>query len=282
MTHTQFNGVPVTELRSPDGASVLIADHGAHLLSWKLADAQEVLYLSERSKYGAGDAIRGGVPIIFPQFGERGNGKRHGFARVCEWELQSSGIEDERAVVRYRLGSEQATSFAWPHDFELIYEIAFTSKELSLTLDVHNRGNAAMTFNAALHTYLRVADIAAVEISGLQHAAYIDQVQGGVQATQDDAMLTVDGEIDRIYLDVHKPLIVSCRQRSLSVRKQGFADVVVWNPWADKAAQLADMAADDYRSFVCVEAGAIEQAIILQAGESWRGVQSIAPGKARP
>jgi glucose-6-phosphate 1-epimerase len=282
MTRTQFNHVPATELRSPDGASALIADHGAHLLSWRLADGQEALYLSERSKYGASDAIRGGVPVIFPQFGERGNGKRHGFARVCEWQLQSSGIEGERAVARYRLSTEQAATFGWSHDFELNYEIAFTAKELTLTLDVHNRGNELMTFNAALHTYLRVADIAAVEVFGLQHANYIDQVQGGAQATQDNAVLTVGEEIDRIYLDVQKPLIVSCRQRSMSVRKQGFADVVLWNPWADKAAQLADMAPDDYRAFVCVEAGAIEHAISLQAGESWRGVQSIAPGKARP
>jgi glucose-6-phosphate 1-epimerase len=282
MTRTQFNDVPATELRSPDGASALIVDHGAHLLSWKLADDQEVLYLSERSKYGAGDAIRGGVPIIFPQFGERGSGKRHGFARVCEWQLQSSGIEGERAVARYRLGTEQAAVFGWSHDFELIYEIAFTAKELTLTLDVHHRGSAPMTFNAALHTYLRVADIDAVEISGLQHAGYIDQVQGGARATQVDAVLTVNGEIDRIYLDVQKPLIVSCRQRSLSVRKQGCADVVVWNPWANKAAHLTDMVADDYRAFVCVEAGAIGNAITLQAGESWRGVQSITPGKARP
>lgn len=282
MTRSLFNGIPVTELRSPDGASALIADHGAHLLSWKLGDGQEVLYLSERSRYGASDAIRGGVPIIFPQFGERGSGKRHGFARVCDWQLQSSGVEEERAVVRYRLDSEQAASFGWPHDFELTYEIAFTAKELTLTLDVQNRGATSMSFNAALHTYLNVADIAAVEISGLQYANYIDQVQGGIQAVQDDAALVINSETDRIYLDVQKPLIMSCRQRSLSIRKQGFADIVVWNPWAVKAAQLADMAPDGYRSFVCVEAGAIEHAITLGAGESWRGVQSIAPGKARP
>lgn len=282
MTRTQFNQQAATELRSPDGATALITDHGAHLLSWKLADGQEVLYLSERSKYGANDAIRGGVPIIFPQFGERGTGKRHGFARVCPWQLQSSGVEDERAVARYHLSGEQAAAFGWPVQFELHYEVAFTAKELTLTLDVQNRGAETMSFNAALHTYLSVADIAAVEIFGLQYANYLDQVQGGVQATQDDAVLAIDGEIDRIYLDVHKPLIVSCRQRSLSVRKQGFADVVVWNPWADKAAQLSDMPPDDYRSFVCVEAGAIEHAISLQPGESWRGVQSIAPGKARP
>lgn len=282
MTRTQFNNIPATELRSPDGATALITDHGAHLLSWKLADGQDVLYLSEGSKYGAGDAIRGGVPIIFPQFGERGNGKRHGFARSSQWQLQSSGVEDERAVARYGLSNEQVAVSGWPHQFALTYEVALTTKELTLTLNVQNKGDATMSFHAALHTYLRVADIAAVEIAGLQYTDYIDQVQGGVKATQDDALLAVNHEIDRIYLDVQKPLIVSCRQRSLSVRKQGFADVVIWNPWTDKAAQLSDMPAEDYRSFICVEAGAIGNAIELAPGENWRGVQSIAPGKARP
>ena len=280
MTRKQFNGIWATELTSPDGATALIADHGAHLLSWKPADGQEVLYLSERSRYGAGDAIRGGVPVIFPQFGERGSGKRHGFARVSAWELQSAGIEGERAAARYGLRGEATAQ--WPHAFALTYEIAFTSKELTLTLDVSNEGNAPMHFHAALHTYLSVADIAAVEISGLQYCSYLDQVRGGVQTVQDDAVLAVGSEIDRIYLDAQKPLIVSCRQRSLSVRKQGFADAVIWNPWSDKAAQLADMAADDYRGFICVEAGAIGNAIELAPGEAWRGVQSIAPGKARP
>jgi glucose-6-phosphate 1-epimerase len=48
---------------------------------------------------------------------------------------------------------------------------------------------------------------------------------------------------------------------------------VVWNPGAVKAAGLADMPAEDYRAFLCVEAGAIMQPVRLAAGTNWRGVQ---------
>lgn len=282
MTRKLVNDVWVTELQSPDGATATIADHGAHLLSWQPSAGQEMLYMSERSKYGAGNAIRGGVPIIFPQFGERGNGKRHGFARVMNWQQQFAGVEGERAVARFSLTGEGAATSGWSHRFALLYEVAFTAKELQMTLTVHNTGDVAWEFNAALHTYLHVADIGTVDIAGLQHNEFIDQPKGGIVAKQDDAALTIGEEIDRIYLGVHKPLILSDKLRTLSIRKHGFEDVVVWNPWKEKAAQLSDMSPEDFRAFVCVEAGAVAQPIVLQAGEKWQGTQSIAPGKARP
>ena len=102
-TRSMLHGIAVTHLRSSDGATATIADHGAHLLSWCPAGGMEALYLSPTSRYGATDAIRGGVPVIFPQFGEQGPGKRHGFARVRRWDLQSASIEDGAALARLTL-----------------------------------------------------------------------------------------------------------------------------------------------------------------------------------
>ena len=62
--------------------------HGAHVTSWKPArDHDERLFLSERSEFRAGTAIRGGIPVIFPQFAAEGPLPRHGFARTSEWTL---------------------------------------------------------------------------------------------------------------------------------------------------------------------------------------------------
>lgn len=46
---------------------------------------------------------------------------------------------------------------------------------------------------------------------------------------------------------------------------QGMPDVVLWNPWADKAKALADMGDEEFRHMVCVEpavagSGAVEVA----------------------
>ena len=77
----------VVQLTAPDGASATIALHGGHVLSWKPTGGAEQLYLSPRSEYVPGKAIRGGVPVCFPQFAERGPLPKHGFARTLPWEL---------------------------------------------------------------------------------------------------------------------------------------------------------------------------------------------------
>ena len=70
--YIDVHGTRCVRLRGEDGASALVALHGAHLLSWIPADGCERLFLSERARYDAGAAIRGGVPVIFPHFAARG------------------------------------------------------------------------------------------------------------------------------------------------------------------------------------------------------------------
>src|ERR1700683_5153929 len=48
---------------------------GAHLAHWTPRGQQSVLFLSPKSLFAPGKAIRGGVPIIFPWFGARSDGK---------------------------------------------------------------------------------------------------------------------------------------------------------------------------------------------------------------
>jgi glucose-6-phosphate 1-epimerase len=272
----QLHGVEVTELRSPDGASAVVADHGAQLLSWTPVEGGPALYLSELAQYGDSNAIRGGVPIIFPQFSERGTGKRHGFARVRTWRQDFSGVEQGWALARYRLTDKDVGDTGWPHQFDLGYEIAFSAQELHMSLTVHNPSDHAWEFAAALHTYLRVSDIASVNIDGLEHTDFFDETKDGALVTQDAASLRIDTEVNRIYVDVTKPIVLSDGERIITVQKQGFRDVVVWNPWVKKPGEATDMACGDYRLFVCVEAGAIIKTITLGSGETWRGTQSVA------
>ncbi len=270
-----FNGIEATELCSDDGAVALIADHGAHLLSWVPAGGVPVLYLSDKSQYGGSSAIRGGVPIIFPQFGERGSGKRHGFARVQDWTRQFVGTEDGRAVARFRLNRNALAGDAWQHGFQLDYQITFSAQQLAMTLDVTNTSSSEWEFCAALHTYLRIADINDLAVTGLQDLRYLDQVAGGVQCVQKEAALRITGEIDRIYADAAGTLLLDDGTRQLAIAKSGFQDVVVWNPGQNKAAALSDMAPLDYASFVCIEAGTILRPASLEPGQRWSGTQSI-------
>ena len=87
---TRHQGLEAIELRAPDGARATLLLHGAHLVSWVPAGADEQLYLSPKSAFATGQAIRGGVPVIFPQFATRGPLQRHGFARGKPWQLVSA------------------------------------------------------------------------------------------------------------------------------------------------------------------------------------------------
>jgi glucose-6-phosphate 1-epimerase len=164
-TTIQFGHLPALQLRAPDGAEATITLYGAHLVSWKTAPspdatavnaaAQERLFLSSLSALDGSRAIRGGVPVIFPQFAERGSGMRHGFARVSTWRVLESGEQDGTAFALLGLSGADlapALATAWPHPFELSLRITLQARELTLALEVRNTGNVAFPFSAALHT----------------------------------------------------------------------------------------------------------------------------------
>jgi glucose-6-phosphate 1-epimerase len=266
-------------LQSPDGACVRLSLHGAHVLSWQPLGGAEQLYLSPRSEYVAGKAIRGGVPICFPQFAERGPLPKHGFARTLPWELvsQEQGKDDALAVLRLR--DSDATRAIWPQAFELELSVRVSGRTLDIELACENTGDAALQFTAALHTYLRVADLDAVSIEGLAGLRYFDSIKKTESLQRMDLLLTGEKgvlDLDRIYFDVkERPLLVTEDRRQVVVKQQGFDDAVIWNPGPERCARLADMPSDGWSEMLCVEAACIGRPIALQAGESWVGMQSL-------
>ena len=62
---------------------------------------------------------------------------------------------------------------------------------------------------------------------------------------------------------------------SLGINAEGFADVVVWNPWVERSAAIADLPNDGFRHLLCVEAAAAQHPVRLAAGESWWGRQTL-------
>ena len=288
----QRDGVMVTHLRSSDGACAIVADHGAHLLSWCPANGAEALFMSRSSAYGGIAAIRGGVPVIFPQFGARGDGRRHGFARNVSWQYVGAAIEDNAAVASWVLaapdmaagdGADDATEAGALPGFHLTCDLRLAGDTIDIGLTIANTSQQTWRCLAALHTYLRVDALEAVRISGLEAAPYIDQTlptKAGVALAaasmhRDATALVFTGEVDRIYPQAPPLVLLQDAQRRLEVRMQGFPDLVAWNPGRTKAVALADLHADGYRQFVCIEAAAIIVPIELASGAHWRGVQSL-------
>jgi glucose-6-phosphate 1-epimerase len=131
-----------------------------------------------------------------------------------------------------------------------------------------------------LHSYLRVADIGRVSIQGLKGLSYVDKVLGESvtgphRHPQNDEELRMVGEVDRVYLDARRPIVLDDGARVLEVRKTGFDDVVTWNPGPDLSARLKDLGPNGYRTMVCIEPGAVAKPIVLEPGTEWRGTQEL-------
>ncbi|AHG88555.1 Aldose 1-epimerase [Gemmatirosa kalamazoonensis] len=258
------------------GARAAVLPYGAHVTAWSTADGEQ-LYLSPRTAYEEGSAIRGGVPVVFPQFSDRGPLPKHGFARTRAWDVLAHAAD----AVTLALRDDAATRALWPHPFRAELRVVLSDDTLAVTLAVENPGADAIAFTAALHTYLRVADVADVAVEGLRGVRYQDNTARGAERLDDADAVRFDGEVDRVYLDVPNEVTVREPGRARVVRAEGFRDVVVWNPGAERARGIADLEPDGWRRFVCVEAGAVVQPVTLDAGARWTGTQRIAVAPAR-
>lgn len=258
-------------LAGPADSELQATEFGAQLLSWRCR-GRERLYLSPRADF-SGAAIRGGVPVIFPQFAAHGPGPRHGFARTRHWRALPTDARIPRLA--FALDDDAATRALWPHRFQAVLEAEAEPDRLHIGLNVRNRGDDACEFTVALHTYLRVDDLAGVRLEGLEDRPYLDSTAAGRACPGAATPLRLEGEIDRIYPGARAPLRLCDGAHVLRVEAQGFADAVVWNPGAALAAGLADLGQDEQRRFVCVEAARIVEPVRLAPGESWRGRQSL-------
>jgi len=264
-----FGQLPAIRIKAADGAQAIVTLFGAHVVSWIPAGAKEQLFCSSRSLLDGSKAIRGGVPVIFPQFGERGTGMRHGFARVSHWRLVRSDVEGSASFSEFELRSSDTLATPWPHDFSLLLRVAVHADTLDISLRICNTGQSPFLFSSALHTYHTVADIGTVEVAGLQGKHYLDQTSP-TQATekQKEDMLRCTGTLDRIYSAVPTELRVRDGVKTLVLSQQGFADAVIWNP--GPAASLSDMVDEEAQRFICMEPALITP-YTLPAGGEWLG-----------
>jgi glucose-6-phosphate 1-epimerase len=269
-----FMGQPAVALAAPDGARAVVLLHGGQLVSWVPAGGQEQLYLSPASRFGEGQSVRGGMPVIFPQFSGRGPLPRHGLVRTRAWRLDEALVRAQHAQAVLRFASDDETREAWPHDFTAEITVSVGGRQLDVELAIANTGETTFDFQAALHTYLRVDDVLKAQLEGLQGMRYEDSTTGQWQQQWGD-VTTVAGEVDRIYTDVARELVLREMGRRLEIHASHFPEVVVWNPGAQKCAQLSDMPADGWRNMLCIEAARILEPETLAPGEDWSGMQTL-------
>ena len=215
-----------------------------------------MLFVGSRSRFEDGRAIRGGVPICFPWFADRASDPKspaHGLVRTKAWQLDSIVASDGAVTVVLHTDSDEATKRWWPGDFRLVCRAAFGA-ELVIELIVENTGTTALRFEEALHTYLRVGDINAARLLGLNKIQYLDKTDANREKTQ-QGWLRIVSETDRIYLNTAGTveLVDPALTRCIHVAKQDSQTTVIWNPWEKKAQAMSDYGDSEWKEMICIE-----------------------------
>lgn len=273
-------GIVVVRLES-GRASARVSLLGATVISYLPEGGQEVLFLSRRSGFQPGKAIRGGIPLCLPWFGDNPADPslpKHGFFRLFDWEVVGTSLESGGSNVLLALADSDATRSYWPHRFRAECSITL-GHMLRVSVKVINEGTEAFTLTSAFHPYFAISNIGRIELPDLAGREYVDRLLPSGEASKmvQAGAQRFAGEVDRIYAHSEPVDIVDpSSARKIRVAGIGTAQTVVWNPWKEKCRTMADLEAGDYQRFVCVEPGIVAPAYILvEPGASFTVGMSI-------
>lgn len=252
-------------------ATAEIYPQGAHVTHFQKIGEPPLIFLSRKSYFAAGKAIRGGVPICFPWFGNREGQPSHGFARSTEWQLvKTAAAPDGSVTVLFALPPSPGESEWNSLRTEFLITVADT---LTMALTATNEScDGTREIENCLHTYFQVGDISAVAIDGLSGAHYLDNAAGGhgQLKIQTEATLLIPQETNRLYLDTTGAVEIHDASfgRTIRVEKSGSHSTVVWNPWTTQKLP-DDFDPAEHKHMICVESGNVkENKITLGPGQT--------------
>lgn len=229
-------------------AGLQLLPWGGQLLRADLPDGP-LLYASPWPA-APGAAVRGGIPVIFPQFAAQGPLAKHGFARNLPWRVTASSP----AQVVAELGVMAGSRDDWPHaaDLRLVTSLRREAGRdcFEQVIEVHNAGGETWAFTGGLHPYWAVSDLSRVVVEGLPLS--------GIGSSVIDA-----------WYPGGEPLCLRDGHRRVHLSQQGFEGWQAWTPGPAHA--LTDLPMDDWRRFLCLEPMLMTPRA-LRPGERWQGV----------
>lgn len=272
--------LPCWRIRHRD-AELLVAQQGAHIVSYQVDGQPPLIWRNEQAVFKHGKAIRGGMPICWPWFGNLERNpesvqamrqsaeptKAHGEVRTIDWELMGVGEDDDALLVEFIQPAAEGNLPGWPHNVGLKLSIRL-DEALNVSLVTYNSGDEPVSFSQALHSYFAVSDVRQISVKGLEGLRYIETLENWEEREQ-AGPLQFASETDRIYLNTPDMLsIVDPQwQRKIHICTSGSKSAVLWNPWTEKAKRLGDMAADGWQGMVCVETANVLDDIVNLAPE---------------
>ncbi|KAJ4823118.1 hypothetical protein Tsubulata_046605, partial [Turnera subulata] len=198
-----WNGIDQVVLRNPQGASARVSLHGGQVVSWRNELGEELLFTSTKAIFKHPKAMRGGIPICFPQFGNCGSLEQHGFARNKVWTIEDNPPPlhpydyNGKSFIDLLLKPSEEDLKCWPHCFEFRLRVSLSANgDLSLISRVRNINGKPFSFSFGYHTYLSVSDISEVRIEGLETLDYLDNLHQRERFTEQGDALTFESEVN--------------------------------------------------------------------------------------
>jgi len=283
-----------TLIHSKSGARAEIYSVGATVTSYKTSEGRDVLFLSRDAKLDGSKAIRGGIPLVFPQFGQPDKSMpQHGFLRTNEWEFDESSMYDDEdeaglTLVLNLSNVKKSRGGAWDvdtkYDCTFLFSVKISPSSLTTVLTIKNIGKIAFPFQTLMHTYYHVSNREALDakncnVVGLGGYSVVDKISGDEYVLGSDPIVVV-GNVDRIYTpppEGKKEVNVTVMTglgTSVKLTASGKVDgqdvglsAVVWNPHKEKAEAMSDFGSDQYHDMICVEPGLISDVPELPPGK---------------
>eukprot|EP00127_Corallochytrium_limacisporum_P004053 Clim_evm102s156 gene=Clim_evmTU102s156 len=258
---------------------------GGCLTSWKV-NGQELIMTSKDSKFDHKKAIRGGIPIVFPQFGPWDNGRpQHGFARTSHWVSEAT---NSHSSYRFTLKDNAATRGMWPHSFllNLIISLDDATFALDMKMDVTNTGDEEFQMQALFHNYFQLPSVEDLIVQGFAGDSFFDKTdefKEKIRVNDRGNGFGVAGPTDAVHKSTASKLhVVKYGGGNGSVvgvridKLDGLPDTVVWNPWIKGAKDMGDFGDEEYKTMVCVEPGLVVGKKVVKPGETTTFHQKLA------
>jgi len=251
---------------------------GAHLTQWQDTQGRENLFTSPTAVYKEGGAIRGGNPIIFPQFGA-GKLSQHGFARSSQWRVIETNVTEQATVICLELTEQDLKphfTAQWQHTFVLRLTLTL-AETLTTQLQIKNTDNQAFSFTFGFHTYLAVEAITQTQITGLSLLNYMDNLAQQQVFTELRNPVVIEEFTDRRYQGIPAEIVLTdhSSERKIVMQTQHCQDAFVWNPWQSGEKNFADLAEGSYQQFVCIEPGVMKKAMLLLPDSDFSAEQTL-------
>lgn len=273
------NEMPKVIIRhAPSMQTAEIYTYGAAVTSWTTR-GEDHFWMSDTNKWETGGkAIRGGIPICFPQFGPYGDLVSHGFARNTVWEIRDTIINEDGSVSAiFGLSSESGHPQValWPYKFDAEYTVTLSFVGLETKLAVTNKDDQEIPFTAAFHNYFKTSNVKDARVFGFEQIKHLNRLSADEDMPQQEdsgSGIMLTEETDRIYYNTPEELALFdfASLKVLKIKKTpSLPDATLWNPYG------AEGCDPGWRNFICIEPACIVKPIVVPPGETWVGAQLL-------